>query len=116
MPTLPQLEEQIFTCEGFRVRLTPLIAKTKSFPSYDYLVMAPQRWRVSDWKNVRLAPYVTLVRDAVVLDGTDAPLKRDAQLGHVRDSYYAAKYGSLAAEIPEPPAPPADLDSVRKNR
>src|SRR5580698_8235729 len=114
MPTLAQIEEQIFTCEGFRVRLTPLAAKTKGLPSYDFIAMAPQRWRVSDWKNVRLAAYVTLLRDAVVLDGKGAPLKRDAQLGNVRDSYYAEKYGSLVPEALRALPEPVDLDAQRR--
>src|ERR1700722_14070054 len=112
MPTIAQVEEQILACEGFRVRITPLVAKTKSFPSYDFIAMAPQRWRVSDWKNVRLVAYLTLLRDATVLDGKGAPLKRDAQLGNVRDSYYAEKYGSLGAGV----APPAPAPTVRGPR
>jgi hypothetical protein len=114
MPTIAQIEEQILACEGFRVRLTPLAAKTKSFPSYDFIAMAPQRWRASDWKNIRLAAYVTLLREATVLDGKGAPLKRDAQLGNVRDSYYAAKYGSLVAEAPHPIAEPTVLDAKKR--
>jgi hypothetical protein len=114
MPTIAQVEEQILACEGFRVRLTPLVAKTKSFPSYDFIAMAPQRWRVSDWKNVRLAAYLTLLRDATVLDGKGAPLKRDAQLGNVRDSYYADKYGSLVAELPQPAAEPTVLNAKKR--
>ena len=95
MPTLDQIEEQIYACEGFRVRLLPLGEKTKRFPSYDFLVMAPQRWRISDWKAVRMSAYLTLLRDATVLRGDGTPVRRDLQLGNLRDSYYAEKYGSL---------------------
>lgn len=99
VPTIAQVEEQILVVEGFRVRLTPLQAKTKSFPSYDYTVMAPQRWRLSDWKAARLGAYVTVVRSIVILRGDGSPAKPDVRLGAVRDSYYAHRYGSV-----EPPA------------
>jgi hypothetical protein len=95
MPTISQIEEQIFVVEGFRVKLTPLLAKTKSLPSYDYTVMAPQRWRVSDWKTARLGAYLTLVKAAVVMRGDDTPVKGDLQLGNIRDSYYEARYGPI---------------------
>ncbi len=101
MPTLAQVEEQILVCEGFRVTLTPLRPKTKMLPSYDFRVMAPQRWRISDWKTARLGAYLTLVRAVAVFAGDGAEIKRDLQLGHVRDTYYAATYGSTA-----PPAVP----------
>ncbi len=96
MPTIAQVEEQILVVEGFRVQLTPLVAKTKSLPSYDFTVMAPQRWRLSDWKNVRLGLYVTLLRQAIVMRGDGSPVKGDLQLGAVRDSYYAKQYGTTS--------------------
>jgi hypothetical protein len=101
MPTIAQVEEQILTCEGFRVRLAPLTAKTKNLPPYDFLVMAPQRWRIYDWKAARLVAYLTLLREATVLRGDGTPARRDLQLGNVRDSYYEEKYGSVT---PSPPA------------
>jgi hypothetical protein len=111
MPTIAQVEEQILVCEGFRVTLTPLKPKTKMLPSYDYHVMAPQKWRISDWKNARLGAYLTLVRAVAVKSGDGSEIKRDLQLGHVRDSYYAAAYGNLAPPgMPAPapaPVPPA---------
>jgi hypothetical protein len=99
MPTVAQVEEQILVLEGFRVTLTPHKPKTKLLPSYDFQVMAPQKWRISDWKNVRLAAYLMLVRSVVVKSGDGSEIKRDVQLGHVRDSYYAAVYGSIAPPI-----------------
>ena len=105
MPTIAQVEEQILVIEGFRVKLTPLAAKTKALPSYDFTVMAPQRWRLSDWKNVRLAAYVTLLRQAEVLRGDGAAVKGDLQLGNIRDSYYASQYGTAA--------PPGDAAADR---
>jgi hypothetical protein len=98
MPTVVQVEEQIYACEGFRVRLTPLKPGMKMLPAYDFLVMAPQIWRVSDWKTVRLRGYLTVVRSVLVLRGDGSPLKTDLRLGNLRDSYYQAKYGTLAAE------------------
>ncbi len=95
MPTLAQVEEQIFVVEGFRVKLVPLVAKTKSYPGYDYTVMAPQRWRVSDWKNARLAAYLALVKAATVMRGDGTAVKSDLALGTIRDSYYEATYGPI---------------------
>jgi hypothetical protein len=103
MPTIAQVEEQIYTCEGFRVRMSPLNVTTKTIPAYDFLVMAPQRWRLSDWKMVRLSSYVPFVREIVVLRGDEKPAKSDLQLGSLRDSYYQAKYGSLTPEAAELP-------------
>lgn len=95
MPTIGQLEEQVYVLEGFRVTLTPFDAKRKSFPSYDFRVMAPQRWRISEWKSVRLAAYITLLRAAIPLHADGKPIKGDVQLGKLRDSYYEAEYGAL---------------------
>jgi hypothetical protein len=94
VPTIAQVEEQILVVEGFRVRLTPLLAKTKSFPSYEYLVMAPQRWRISEWKAARLGSYLTSIRSIVILRGDGTPAKADVQLGKLRDGYYAHQYGT----------------------
>ena len=96
MPTLAQVEEQIYVVEGFRVTMTPLNPKVKSLPSYDFQVMAPQRWRISDWKNGRLGAYIALIRDVTLRRGDGTPVKSDLQLGNLRDSYYAAKYGNVA--------------------
>jgi len=102
VPTLAQVEEQILVCEGFRVTLTPLKPKTKLLPSYDFRVMAPQKWRISDWKTARLGAYLTLVRAVAVHGGDGSEIKRDLQLGHVRDSYYLAAYGSIAPLVQQP--------------
>jgi hypothetical protein len=61
--------------------------------------MAPQRWKVSDWKNARLGAYRLLVKAATIFRGDGSAIPRDMQLGNVRDSYYENEYGSL-----EPPA------------
>jgi hypothetical protein len=100
MANLAQVERQIFEREGFRVRLTPLSDKVKSLPPYEFSVMAPQRWRVSDWKNERLRDYVTLLREAIALRGDGSAVARDMQLGNLRDTYYEADYGSARTSEP----------------
>jgi len=117
MPTIAQVEEQILTCEGFRVRLTPLSPQTKRLPPFDFLVMAPQRWRVSDWKIVRLGAYVTFLREVTVLRGDGTPLRGNLQLGNLRDTYYEAKYGSLEPEQPPLAVPePTNLEDAPSRR
>jgi hypothetical protein len=75
--------------------------------------MAPNGWRVSDWKRIRLAPYVLLFRDVKVFRGDGAPLARDVKLGHLRDTYYQEQYGTLA---PEPSDNLVSLDEHRATR
>lgn len=95
MATISSVEKQIYEREGFRVRLSPLSEKTKSIPDYDFAVMAPQRWKISEWKIERLAEYIPLIREIVIFRGDGEPVKRDMQLGNLRDSYYQAEYGTL---------------------
>ena len=71
--------------------------KRRALPAYEYDVMAPQRWKVSDWKNARLAEYVLLVKGITIYRGDGTPIPRDVQLGNLRDTYYEAAYGSLVA-------------------
>ena len=94
--TLGAIEEQIFQREGFRVSFVPFAASDHPLPPYDYPVMAPAGWHVSDWRRVRLAPYVVSFRDVVVYRGDGTRLAADLKLGHLRDTYYAAHYGTLA--------------------
>lgn len=98
MPSIAAVEKEIFEREGFRVRLTPLGDKTKTIPAYDFTAMAPQRWKISDWKNERLANYVTLIRDVTVFSGDGERVRRDMQLGNLRDTYYQAEYGTLTTK------------------
>lgn len=95
MPALETVERQIWEREGFRVKLVPLTEKVKSIPDYDFAVMAPQRWKLSQWKNERLSQYVTLLRDLVIYRGNGDVVKSDVQLGNLRDTYYQAEYGTL---------------------
>ncbi|HET7813411.1 MAG TPA: hypothetical protein VFL13_03480 [Candidatus Baltobacteraceae bacterium] len=97
MATKKQVEDAIFAREGFRVELELLEGKKSALPAYEFSVMAPQRWKVSDWKNERLAAYRMLVKNATVLrgDGTHA---KDLQLGKLRDTYYEAEYGPISRD------------------
>jgi hypothetical protein len=100
MASKAQVEKAILEREGFRVEFEPFDAKRPALPSYDYAVMAPQRWKVSDWKNARLDAYRLLVRGITIFRGDGKPIPRDVQLGNLRDSYYEHTYGTL-----EPPQP-----------
>jgi hypothetical protein len=95
MPSLEAVERQIWEREGFRVKLVPLTAKVRSIPAYDFAVMAPQRWKISQWKNERLSQYVALLRDLTVFRGNGDAVRTDVQLGNLRDTYYQAEYGTL---------------------
>jgi hypothetical protein len=95
MASKAQVEAAIFEREGFRVELELLNDRKHVLPPYEWPVMAPQRWHVSDWKNARLEAYRLLVKKATVFRGGGTPLDRDLQLGHLRDTYYEAEYGSI---------------------
>lgn len=95
MATKAQIEKAILEREGFRVELQLFEQKRQTLPAYEYPVMAPQRWKVSDWKNARLAKYRLLVKGATIYHGDGTPIPRDLQLGNLRDTYYSATYGSL---------------------
>lgn len=99
--TITELQEQIFAREGFRVSFERLGASDDPLQSYDYPVMAPQGWKVSDWQRIRLAAYVTAFRGVTVYRGDQKPIGRDLTLGHLRDGYYQAEYGTLAPEVPD---------------
>jgi hypothetical protein len=116
MPTKKQVEEQIFQREGFQVELEPFDAKKASLPPYDWSVMAPQRWHISDWKNARLEPYRLLIKGAKVFRGDGTPVARDMQLGNLRDTYYEAEYGPIRTPPEEPEAGEkvVDLEKRRK--
>jgi hypothetical protein len=90
-----QVENAILEREGFRVEFELFQGKPPSLPAYDYPVMAPQRWKVSDWKNARLAAYRLLVKGATIYGGDGKPIPRDLQLGNLRDTYYKSAYGSV---------------------
>jgi hypothetical protein len=102
MATKAQIEKTILEREGFRVEFELFDRKRQALPPYEYSVMAPQRWRVSDWKNARLEAYRLLVKGVTIYSGDGSPIPRDLQLGKLRDTYYEAAHGSLQ--------PPGDAD------
>ena len=106
MATIGGLQEQIFQREGFRVSFERFDASRSNFPDYEYPVMAPNTWRVSDWKTVRLAAYVPFFKNVTVYRGDDEPLKSNVRLGHLRDTYYAAAYGDLEPKTKVVPLKP----------
>lgn len=95
MASKGQVEKAILEREGFRVEFDPFPGKASSLPAYDYSMMAPQRWKVSDWKNARLAAYRLLVKGVMIYGGDGKPIPRDLQLGNLRDTYYKEAYGAL---------------------
>ena len=95
MATKAQVENAILEREGFRVEFEPFGGKRPVLPPYDYPVMAPHRWKVSDWKNARLGAYRLLVSGITIYRGDGERISRDLQLGNLRDSYYEDAYGSL---------------------
>ena len=111
--SITELQEQIFQREGFRVSFERLGAGDAELPPYEYPVMAPQGWTVSDWKRVRLGAYVLIFRGVTVFRGDDEPLARDMKLGHLRDTYYKARYGSLLAEPPDNVVP---IETAKRRR
>ena len=94
MATKGQIEKTIFEREGFRVELELFEGKRPALPPYEFPVMAPQRWKVSDWKNARLEDYRLLVKGITIFRGDGTPVTRDYQLGNLRDTYYEAEYGT----------------------
>jgi hypothetical protein len=105
LATKAQIEKAIFEREGFRVELQLFDGKRPSLRPYDYPVMAPQRWKVSDWKNARLEAYRLVVKGATVYRGGSEPITRDMQLRNLRDTYYEDAYGSLE--------PPQEIDASK---
>lgn len=95
MASKKQVEDAIFEREGFKVELELFEGKKSALPAYEWSVMAPQRWKVSDWKNTRLEPYRLLVKGATIYRGDGTPIPRDMQLGNLRDTYYEAEYGPI---------------------
>jgi hypothetical protein len=66
-----QVENAILEREGFRVELELFDGKRQPLQLYDYPVMAPQRWKVSDWKNARLDAHRLLVKGITIYRGDD---------------------------------------------
>jgi hypothetical protein len=99
--SITELQNQIAAVEGFRVSFSRLGAAKLPIEPYAYDVMAPSKWRISDWKRVRLAAYIAIFKSVDVYRGDDTVVKSDVRLVTLRDSYYEAKYGSLEPTEPE---------------
>jgi hypothetical protein len=117
-----QVENAILEREGFRVEFELFDGKRLTLPPYDYPVMAPQRWKISDWKNARLAAYRLLVKGATIYRGDGEPIPRDLQLGNLRDTYYEDAYGSLEPLLADAetsgvaPATPTASETTRRRK
>lgn len=110
--TVTELQNQIASVEGFRISFERLGVGDTPIAAYPYDVMAPSKWRISDWKRVRLASYIGIFKGVQVYRGDETPVKGDIKLVTLRDSYYEARYGTLE---PEERAPMTELD-VRRER
>jgi hypothetical protein len=100
--TVTQLQKQIAAVEGFQVSFDRLGAAEAPVPPYAHDVMAPSKWRISDWKRVRLAPYIAIFKAVRVIRGDETVVTSDIKLVTLRDSYYEARHGTLEPEIPAP--------------
>jgi hypothetical protein len=117
MPTKKQVEDAIFEREGFKVELEPFNEKKSALPAYEWSVMAPQRWHISEWKNARLEPYRLLIKGIKVLRGDGNPVTRDMQLGNLRDTYYEAEYGPIrTASATGEPAEEKVVDITKRRK
>jgi hypothetical protein len=96
--TVTQLQDQIAAVEGFHVSFERYGAADVPIAAYPFGVMAPSKWRISDWKRVRLAPYIGVFRAVQVYRGDETVVKSDLRLVTLRDSYYEARYGTLEPE------------------
>jgi len=115
MANRKQVEDAMHRVEGFRVEFELLDSKRASLPEYDWSCMAPQRWKISDWKNQRLTAYRDIAKGVIVFRGDGTPVARDMQLGNLRDSYYEAGYGPAKLE-PEPEYPANVVQMAERRR
>jgi hypothetical protein len=88
LATIKQVEDAIFAKEGFRVKLTPLDAKSKTLPAYDYEYMASNKWKLTDWQMTRMARYVPFIRSIEIYRGDGRRTLTDMRLGNLRDTYF----------------------------
>jgi hypothetical protein len=108
MASLKQVEDQIFAKEGFRVRLTPLIEKKSlTLPPYDYEYMAPNKWKLTDWRMARMQRYIPFVKALDVYRGDGTKTVSDMRLGNLRDTYFAAFCEDELAALEGAPESPA---------
>lgn len=91
MASIKQVEEAIFEKEGFRVKLAPLDGKKSvALPPYDYEYMASNKWKLTDWRMVRMARYIPFLKSMDIFRGDGAKTTTDMRLGNLRDTYFNA--------------------------
>jgi hypothetical protein len=114
--SITELQNQIAAVEGFRVSFSRLGAAKLPIEPYAFDVMSPSKWRISDWKRVRLAAYIAIFKSVDVYRGDDTVVKSDIRLVTLRDSYYEAKYGTLEPAELEASPDVISLDSRRARK
>lgn len=91
MASIEQIERAIFDKEGFRVKLTPLVEqKALDLPLYDYEYMASNKWKLTDWRMVRMARYIPFLKGVDVFRGDGKKTTSDMRLDNLRDTYFKA--------------------------
>ncbi len=89
MASIKQVEDAIFEKEGFRVKLTPLDGKKSvALPPYDYEYMALNKWKLTDWRMVRMARYIPFLKSMDIFRGDGTKTISDMRLGNLRDTYF----------------------------
>jgi hypothetical protein len=111
--TVTELQKQIASVEGFRISFERLGSSDVPIEPYPYDVMSPSKWRISDWKRVRLASYIGVFKGVQVYRGDETLVTSDIKLVTLRDSYYEARYGTLE---PEERPLMTELDVRRKRK
>jgi hypothetical protein len=111
--TVTELQKQIASVEGFRISFERLGSGDVPIEPYPYDVMSPSKWRISDWKRVRLASYIGVFKGVQVYRGDETLVTSDIKLVTLRDSYYEARYGTLE---PEERPLMTELDVRRKRK
>ena len=96
--TVTELQKQIASVEGFRISFERLGTGDTPVEPYPFDVMVTSKWRISDWKRVRLAAYIGVFKGVQVYRGDETLVKSDIKLVSLRDSYYEARYGTLEPE------------------
>jgi hypothetical protein len=88
MATIRQLEESIFSKEGFRVTLEPLPGASKNLPPYEVEYPAYNRWKVHDWQAVRMQKYIPFLKSVSVLRPNGSRAPSTARIGNLRNAYF----------------------------
>jgi hypothetical protein len=114
--TVADLQKQIASVEGFQISFERLGGGDDApIEPYPFDIMAPSKWRISDWKRVRLAPYIGVFKSVQVYRGDETLVKSDIKLVGLRDSYYEARYGTLEPEE-RPALTEIDVQREKKQR